>query len=70
MEHLYHLGALDEEGLMTRLGRKMAEFPMDPSLSKVAFCFSHDFFKPCVLLCPVFSMRLDASHVCRSSLLG
>lgn len=35
MEHLYQLGALDEEGLMTRLGRKMAEFPMDPSLSKV-----------------------------------
>lgn len=36
MEHLYQLGALDEEGLMTRLGRKMAEFPMDPSLSKVS----------------------------------
>ncbi|XP_055388788.1 LOW QUALITY PROTEIN: ATP-dependent RNA helicase dhx8-like, partial [Condylostylus longicornis] len=35
MEHLYQLGALDEEGLMTRLGRKMAEFPMDPSLSKM-----------------------------------
>jgi ATP-dependent RNA helicase DHX8/PRP22 len=35
MEHLFHLGALDDEGLMTRLGRKMAEFPMDPSLSKV-----------------------------------
>lgn len=35
MEHLYYLGALDDEGLMTRLGRKMAEFPMDPSLSKM-----------------------------------
>ncbi|XP_053993645.1 uncharacterized protein LOC128884344 isoform X2 [Hylaeus volcanicus] len=35
MEHLFHLGALDDEGLMTRLGRKMAEFPMDPSLSKM-----------------------------------
>lgn len=35
MEHLYQLGALDDEGLMTRLGRKMAEFPMDPALSKM-----------------------------------
>ena len=35
MENLYTLGALDEEGLLTRLGRKMAEFPLEPSLSKV-----------------------------------
>ena len=34
MEHLYALGALDDEGLLTRLGRKMAEFPLEPSLSK------------------------------------
>ncbi|KAJ3317198.1 DEAH-box ATP-dependent RNA helicase prp22 [Blyttiomyces sp. JEL0837] len=34
MELLYQLGALDTEGLLTRLGRKMAEFPLDPSLSK------------------------------------
>ena len=32
---LYHLGALDYEGLLTRMGRKMAEFPLDPSMSKV-----------------------------------
>jgi len=35
MEQLYALGALDEEGLLTRLGRRMAEFPMEPPLSKV-----------------------------------
>ncbi|ODQ65768.1 P-loop containing nucleoside triphosphate hydrolase protein [Nadsonia fulvescens var. elongata DSM 6958] len=35
MEELYALAALDDEGLLTRLGRKMADFPMDPSLSKV-----------------------------------
>ncbi len=35
METLYSLGALDEEGLLTRLGRRMAEFPLDPTLSKV-----------------------------------
>ncbi|KAI3464034.1 hypothetical protein Pfo_020697 [Paulownia fortunei] len=32
---LYSLGALDEEGLLTKLGRKMAEFPLDPPLSKM-----------------------------------
>jgi ATP-dependent RNA helicase DHX8/PRP22 len=35
MENLYTHGALDEEGLLTRLGRKMAEFPLEPSLSKM-----------------------------------
>jgi len=35
LEQLYQLGALDEEGLLTKLGRKMAEFPLDPSLSKM-----------------------------------
>lgn len=35
MEQLYSLEALDEEGLLTRLGRKMAEFPLEPQLSKM-----------------------------------
>ncbi|KAK1370480.1 hypothetical protein POM88_036572 [Heracleum sosnowskyi] len=35
MEQLYSLGALDEEGILTKLGRTMAEFPMDPPLSKM-----------------------------------
>jgi ATP-dependent RNA helicase DHX8/PRP22 len=35
MESLYNLGALDDEGLLTRLGRKMAEFPLEPNLSKM-----------------------------------
>ncbi|KDD75275.1 hypothetical protein H632_c773p1 [Helicosporidium sp. ATCC 50920] len=34
LETLYHLGALDEDGLLTRLGRKMAEFPLDPPVAK------------------------------------
>lgn len=34
MEKLYALGALDDEGLMTRFGRKMAEFPLEPVLAK------------------------------------
>lgn len=35
LEMLYALSALDEEGLLTRLGRKMAEFPLEPQLSKM-----------------------------------
>jgi ATP-dependent RNA helicase DHX8/PRP22 len=34
MEGLYALGALDEEGLLTRIGRKLANFPLDPILAK------------------------------------
>ncbi|KAJ3022697.1 DEAH-box ATP-dependent RNA helicase prp22 [Thoreauomyces humboldtii] len=35
MELLFQLGALDNEGLLTRVGRKMAEFPLEPSLAKM-----------------------------------
>lgn len=35
METLYALSALDDEGLLTRLGRQMADFPMDPPLAKM-----------------------------------
>ncbi|KAH8739446.1 pre-mRNA splicing factor ATP-dependent RNA helicase [Cryptosporidium ryanae] len=35
LETLFELGALDEEGFLTRLGRKMAELPMEPKLSKM-----------------------------------
>lgn len=35
LENLYALGALDEEGLLTRLGKKMAEFPVEPKNAKV-----------------------------------
>ena len=30
MEQLYALSALDDEGLLTKLGRMMAEFPIEP----------------------------------------
>ncbi len=35
MEELYNLGALDDEGLLTKLGRLMAQFPLEPALSKM-----------------------------------
>jgi ATP-dependent RNA helicase DHX8/PRP22 len=34
LEGLYQLSALDDEGLLTRVGRRMADFPMDPALAK------------------------------------
>lgn len=41
LESLFHQGALDDEGLLTRLGRKMAEFPLEPALSKMLI-ISHE----------------------------
>ncbi|KYQ89599.1 DEAD/DEAH box helicase [Tieghemostelium lacteum] len=35
LEQLYALGALNDRGQLTKLGRKMAEFPVDPQLSKM-----------------------------------
>ena len=32
---LYALGALNDRGELTKLGRKMAEFPLDPMLAKM-----------------------------------
>lgn len=34
LEQLYALGALNDKGELTKLGRRMAEFPLDPMLSK------------------------------------
>jgi len=35
MYQLYSLGALDDEGLLTSLGRLMAEFPLEPQQAKM-----------------------------------
>ena len=35
LELLNYLGALDDEGELTPLGRKMSEFPLDPQLAKM-----------------------------------
>jgi len=34
LEQLYALGALNDRGELTKIGRRMAEFPVDPQLSK------------------------------------
>lgn len=35
LELLNYLGALDDEGNMTEIGKIMAEFPLDPQLAKL-----------------------------------
>jgi HrpA-like RNA helicase len=35
MEQLYALSALDDQGMLTKLGRDMAEFPLDPVYSRI-----------------------------------
>ena len=35
LEQLYALGALNHKGELTKMGRRMAEFPVDPMLAKM-----------------------------------
>lgn len=44
LRDLYDMGALDDEGLLTPLGRSMAEFPMDPLLAKTLILLSQEPF--------------------------
>lgn len=41
LESLHSLSVLDNEGLLTRLGRRMAEFPLEPNLSKMLIMSVH-----------------------------
>ena len=41
LEQLYALGALNDRGELTRLGRRMAEFPVDPMLAKIIIQSEH-----------------------------
>jgi pre-mRNA-splicing factor ATP-dependent RNA helicase DHX16 len=41
LEQLYALGALNNDGDLTKLGRRMAEFPIDPCLAKAVISSQH-----------------------------
>jgi pre-mRNA-splicing factor ATP-dependent RNA helicase DHX16 len=41
LEQLYALGALNHMGELTKLGRRMAEFPCDPMMAKVPLHLAH-----------------------------
>jgi len=55
LEQLYALGALNDRGELTKLGRKMAEFPLDPMLAKAmvasdAYGVSEEVITVCAML--------------------
>lgn len=63
-ELLYALGALNHKGELTRLGRRMAEFPVDPMLSK-AIINSENYkctHEVSPLSCPRFSTPLGKNQ--------
>jgi pre-mRNA-splicing factor ATP-dependent RNA helicase DHX16 len=46
LEQLYALGALNDRGELTKLGRRMAEFPTDPMMAKTIIAAEK--YKVCV----------------------
>lgn len=52
LEQLFALGALNDRGELTKLGRRMAEFPLDPMLSKMILASEQYEVTPCLLLIP------------------
>lgn len=59
LEQLYALGALNHKGELTKLGRRMAEFPVDPMMSKTILAsekyeLNFVFLPLCSALCVYF----------------
>ena len=58
LEQLYALGALNDKGELTKLGRRMAEFPLDPMLAKM-ICASEKYqvqFRSCLCISAAVTM--------------
>ncbi|CAM9175049.1 unnamed protein product [Chrysoparadoxa australica] len=56
LEQLYALGALNDRGELTKLGRRMAEFPLDPMLSKAVLAGEkYDCVSEVVTICSMLS---------------
>ena len=60
LEQLYALGALNDRGELTKLGRRMAEFPLEPMLSKAVIA-SEKFECVSEVLSTVSMLSLGAS---------
>jgi len=57
LEQLYALGALNDRGDLTKLGRQMAEFPLDPMMSKALIAAGRFGVAPQVLaICAMLSV--------------
>ncbi|KAL5012827.1 hypothetical protein ScPMuIL_011378 [Solemya velum] len=56
LEQLYALGALNHRGELTKLGRRMAEFPVDPMLSKMILASERSKYKCCKEILTITAM--------------
>ena len=58
LEHLYALGALNDRGKLTKLGRRMAELPLEPMMAK-ALLASEDFkcSEEVTIICAMLSVN-------------
>ncbi|KAF8820441.1 putative pre-mRna-splicing factor ATP-dependent Rna helicase [Cardiosporidium cionae] len=57
LELLYALGALNDKGQLTKLGRRMAEFPIDPMFSKMVIqAEKHGCVDECVSICAMLNV--------------
>eukprot|EP01065_Artemidia_motanka_P038090 TRINITY_DN4695_c2_g1_i1.p1 TRINITY_DN4695_c2_g1~~TRINITY_DN4695_c2_g1_i1.p1 ORF type:complete len:919 (+),score=309.97 TRINITY_DN4695_c2_g1_i1:171-2927(+) len=66
LEQLFALGALNDKGQLTKMGRMMAEFPLDPQLSKT-LCVSKQYrcSDQVVTVCSMLSVGNSIFHVPR-----
>lgn len=60
---LYALGALNDRGELTKLGRKMAEFPLDPMLAKM-ICASEKYAVSLDAMLAKMICTLEKDSVC------
>jgi len=58
LEQLYALGALNDRGELTKLGRRMAELPLDPQLSKTLLAAEkYDCVEDVLTICSMLSVN-------------
>eukprot|EP01064_Diplonema_japonicum_P034745 TRINITY_DN7309_c1_g1_i2.p1 TRINITY_DN7309_c1_g1~~TRINITY_DN7309_c1_g1_i2.p1 ORF type:complete len:917 (+),score=210.20 TRINITY_DN7309_c1_g1_i2:257-2752(+) len=66
LEQLFALGALNDKGQLTKVGRMMAEFPLDPQLSKMLCTSSkYECSDQIVTICSMLSVGNSIFHVPR-----
>eukprot|EP00456_Euglypha_rotunda_P026193 TRINITY_DN21131_c0_g1_i2.p1 TRINITY_DN21131_c0_g1~~TRINITY_DN21131_c0_g1_i2.p1 ORF type:complete len:479 (-),score=48.18 TRINITY_DN21131_c0_g1_i2:26-1462(-) len=57
LEQLYALGSLNDRGELTKLGRRMAELPLDPMLSKMLIqAEKYQCTEECLTICAMLNM--------------
>ncbi|RCI07250.1 ATP-dependent RNA helicase dhx8 [Rhizopus stolonifer] len=60
LKHLYLLGAIDEEGKLSKLGDKMSYFPLSPSLARVLIASAEEY--KCSYEAVIIASILSSEH--------